>query len=75
VKPDTDAITPTAAYLRRLVFAVTGDERTPLTLRHECDELIRAINANDLARIKDSLDRLQRVADAENFSLPAIKPR
>ena len=49
-----------------------GDEQTSLALRHECDELIRAINANDLTRIVDCLSRLQGAADAEGFLLPSI---
>ena len=63
---------PTAAYLRHLILTLNGDTSTPLEIRGECEKLMRAINANDLAEITDRLARLERLADVNGLKLPRL---
>ena len=64
---------PSAAYLRQLIRHLTADATTPLTIRNECQNLMLAINANDLTEITERLAYLLRLADREGLSLPRPK--
>jgi hypothetical protein len=64
-------IAPNARYLRRLVLALHADQRTPLVVRAECNNLVLAIGANDLDLVRENLQRLQVAAKAEGFALPS----
>ena len=63
---------PTAAYLRHVIRTLAADPTTPITIRSACDELVRAISANDLPTITDRVAGLARLADAEGIVLPRL---
>jgi hypothetical protein len=64
---------PKAAYLRHLMRTLTADPTTPAAIRSACDELMRAISANDLPAITDQVAGLARLADAEGIVLPRLE--
>jgi hypothetical protein len=51
-------------FVRALILGAT----TPVTIRHECHHLMRAINGNDLTRITHSLERIEQLAEAAGFN-------
>jgi len=60
---DEEAPRPSATYLRQLIRRLTSDATTPLTIRNECQNLMLAINANDLTEITERLACLLHLAD------------
>lgn len=61
---------PRAAYLRHLILTLMGETTMPLEIRNECQNLMRAINANDLTEVVDRLAGLRRLAQAKGIQLP-----
>ena len=70
---DADTTRPSAAYLRHLIRTLIGDTTTSVEVRKECDKLMLAISANNLADITDRLAELRRLADAEGLQLPGAR--
>ena len=61
---------PTAAYLRPLIRTLLDDAAAPSDLRERCLELMRAINANDLAEIPRRVDVLLDAARLHGLRIP-----
>jgi hypothetical protein len=59
--------------LRHLILTLNSDASTPLEIRDECDMLMLAINANDLAAIADRLPRLKASRGWERFQIATPK--
>jgi hypothetical protein len=63
-----------AAYLRRLVGALSSDEAVSTALRNECHRLMMAIDSNKLTLIEECVARIEQLAGREEYKLPRRCP-
>ena len=63
-----------AAYLQKLVRALTGNDSVPTSLRNECHRHMMAIDSNKLALIEECVTRIQQIARHEGFPIPMHCP-
>ena len=54
-----------AAYLRKLVGALSSDETVSTALRNECHRLMVAIDGNKLTLIEECVARIEQLAGRE----------
>jgi hypothetical protein len=60
-----------AAYLQKLVRALSGRETVPTRLRNECHRLMMAIDGNTPSLIEECVSRIQELARHEGFPIPS----
>jgi hypothetical protein len=59
-----------AAYLQKLVRALSVPETVPKALRNECHRLMMAIDGNKLWLIEECVARIRQVAKHERYPIP-----
>ena len=61
---------PSSAYLRALITAINGNPTAPREIRNECHRLMQAIDGNNVDQIRESVARIEELADELKIEIP-----